>query len=158
MITRRQMMKALAFGPAVLSPEFIAQIGFAQTAPEKETAARSAPAVLNGVTVRQVMLQPLPGMDHKMAAVLTVEYAPGAASQPHRHPGPVFGYVLEGSVVIQVDPGDPMTYAEGQMWYEPPTHTHRVSRNASTKAPARLLAFVIIDKGQTITIPVRTRA
>src|SRR3954453_14500949 len=37
-------------------------------------------------------------LDGKDAKVTTVEgtLAPGQASAPHRHPGPVFGYVLEG--------------------------------------------------------------
>jgi quercetin dioxygenase-like cupin family protein len=148
------MMKMLALGSAVLGPELIAQV-------ERVEAAKQIDAEIttteNGVTVRQLLLQPLPAMNNKVAAVVTVEYAPGAASSPHRHPGPVFGYVLEGSIVVQVEPGRPITYTKGQIWYEPPRHTHRVSRNGSKTQPAKLLAFLIIEKGQALTEPLTTR-
>ena len=45
------------------------------------------------------------------ATTLEVTSEPGAASAPHRHPGPVFGYVLEGELEFQA--GDivrPNTY------------------------------------------------
>lgn len=150
MITRRQIMKALALGPVIFDPELVSRVVLAQSD------AGGAAARDKGVTVRQLMMQPLAGIDDKVAAVVTVEYAPGASSTPHRHPGHVFAYVLEGSVVSEVDPGTPITYERGQMWYEPPMHTHRVSRNASASKPAILLAFIILDKGQPITVGAHT--
>jgi len=157
MITRRQVMKALALGSAVLGPELIAQIERAEAAELKGSTPADATTTENGVTIRQLLMQPLPAMDNKVAAVVTVDYAPGAGSPPHRHPGPVFGYVLEGSIVVQVEPGRPITYTQGQIWYEPPRHTHRVSRNGSETRPAKLLAFLIIEKGQALTEPLTTR-
>jgi len=53
--------------------------------------------------------QPLADMAGKVATVLTVDYAPSAASDPHVHPGSVFAYVLEGTVVTQVEGEQPMT-------------------------------------------------
>src|SRR5438876_7848002 len=146
MITRRQIMKALALGPVIFDPALVSRVALAQSD------AGGAAARDKGVTVRQLMMQPLAGIDNKVAAVVTVEYAPGASSTAHRHPGHVFAYVLEGSVVSEVDPGSPITYERGQMWYEAPMHTHRVSRNASATKPAMLLAFIILDKGQPITV------
>lgn len=94
-------------------------------------------------------------MEGKVASLVTVTYAPGAGSQPHRHPGPVFGYILEGAIVSQVEPGPPITYRAGEAFYEPPMHVHRVSRNASKTRPAKLLAFVITEKGQPLTLPMK---
>jgi quercetin dioxygenase-like cupin family protein len=153
MITRRQAMKTLALGSTVLATDLFQGFGMAQTVAQKSETTPGVGTAAKGVTVRQVLTQPLEGMDDKVAAIVTVEYAPGAASKPHRHPGPVFGYVLEGSVVIQVDPGNPVTYSQGQMWYEPAMHVHRVSRNASKTEPAKILAFLIVEKGQPITVP-----
>jgi quercetin dioxygenase-like cupin family protein len=53
-------------------------------------------------------------LDGKKAKATTVEVTlePGQASAPHRHPGPVFGYVLEG---------------EYDTFYEPTGCLHRVS-------------------------------
>ena len=40
-----------------------------------------------------------------------------------------------------------MTYKTGQSWYEPPLVPHLVSKNASTKRPAKLLAWLLLDEG-----------
>ncbi|MGH9652541.1 MAG: cupin domain-containing protein [Bryobacteraceae bacterium] len=105
--------------------------------------------------VHEVIQHALPDMEGKVASLVTVSYAPGAGSKPHRHPGPVFGYVLEGAIVSQVEPGPPITYRAGEAFYEPPMHVHRVSRNASKTRPAKLLAFEITKKGQPLTIPAK---
>jgi quercetin dioxygenase-like cupin family protein len=90
-------------------------------------------------------------MEDKEVTVITLAYAPGGSSPPHRHPCPVFVYVLEGTVVSQVEGQPPATYHQGQMFYEAPNLVHAVSRNASTTQPAKLLVFFVGDKGQTLT-------
>ncbi len=151
MVTRRQAMKAFALGSALLSPELLARLAQADST-ATPTATASAPVVSSGggVTVRQMMMQPLPMPGNHVAVIVVVEYAPGAASPPHWHPGPVFGYVLQGRVAIGIDQRPPITYAEGDVWYEAPRHIHRVSRNASATEPAKLLAFLILEKGQPL--------
>src|SRR5437016_12575775 len=44
-------------------------------------------------------------IDGKQAKATTVEVTlgPGQASAPHRHPGPAFGYVLEGDYEWAID-------------------------------------------------------
>src|SRR5262245_11641608 len=69
-------------------------------------------------TVSVLMKQRLADMTGKEATVQTVDYAPGAASIPHLHPGSVFAYVLEGAVVSQSEGEKPVTYTKGQSWYE----------------------------------------
>jgi quercetin dioxygenase-like cupin family protein len=153
MITRRQMMKAFAMSPLIAAPKFLQHIAVA--APDTTSTATPSAAASNvdAVIIRQIMTHPLPGPGTHLGAVVTVDYAPGAASPPHLHPGPVFGYVLEGAVEIGVDPLAPITYRAGDMWYEAPRHTHRVARNASSTAPARILAFLILDKGESLVEP-----
>ena len=48
-------------------------------------------------------------VDGKKAKATTVEVTlePGQASAPHRHPGPVFGYVLEGRYEWAIDEKKP---------------------------------------------------
>jgi quercetin dioxygenase-like cupin family protein len=65
--------------------------------------------VLAEDTVSVLMKQSLADMAGKVATVLTVDYTPGAASDPHVHPGSVFAYVLEGTVVTQLEGEQPMT-------------------------------------------------
>ena len=44
----------------------------------------------------------------------------GGASQAHRHPGFVLGYLLEGEIRFGVDGGEQTIYRANQVFYEPP--------------------------------------
>ena len=70
-----------------------------------------APALAED-SVSVLMKQPLADMAGKVATMLTVDYTLGAASDPHVYPGSVFAYVLEGTVVTQVEGEQPMTYTK----------------------------------------------
>jgi quercetin dioxygenase-like cupin family protein len=78
--------------------------------------------------------------------------APGGTSAAHKHPGPIFAYILKGEIQNQVDPGEPKVYRVGDVFYEPPLHVHRLFRNLSNTGPAELLIFEIAEKGQPLTI------
>jgi quercetin dioxygenase-like cupin family protein len=102
-------------------------------------------------TVAPLMTRDLVGIPGKEAIVLTVEYAPGEASQPHRHDANVFVYVLEGTITMQVKGSPPVTLHPGQTYYESPSDIHTVSANASKTAPAKFLVFIVKDKGAPVT-------
>lgn len=154
MVTRRQMMKALAASSAILaSKNLVAELALAEAVGGEGAAVKAQPRPANGIRVTRLLEQALPEMAGKVATVVIVEFPPGVDDKAHRHPGSVFAYVLEGSVTTQVDPGPVVTYKQGQMWYEPPMHVHRIVRSASKTRPAKLLALLISDKGQPILIP-----
>jgi quercetin dioxygenase-like cupin family protein len=155
MITRRDMMKALAAaGPtAILASQLISGIALSQEGTSSGKKLSGPGASDKGVTVLPILQHDLPDAPGKQLSVVTVEFAPGAASSPHRHPGSVAAYVLEGSVVSQVDPDEPVTYKKGQAWYELPMHVHRVARNASKTRPAKIIAFLVSEKGQPLVLP-----
>ncbi len=95
-------------------------------------------------------------LDGKSARATTVEvtFEPGAASAPHRHPGPVFGYVLEGEFETKVGDGPVRTLKAGDTFYEPTLALHAVSRNPSDKTRTRVLAVVLHPRdATTIVIP-----
>jgi quercetin dioxygenase-like cupin family protein len=104
-------------------------------------------------TVKPLLTQDLPDLPGKEALMLTVEYPPGGASKAHRHNADVFVYVLEGSIVMQVDGEQPVTLMPGQTFHEKPTDVHRTSANASKTAPAKFLVFIVKDKGKATTVP-----
>ena len=106
-------------------------------------------------TASVLINQRLADMTGKEGTVLIVDYAPGAASGPHVHPGSVFAYVLEGTVVSQLDGDKPMTYTKGQSWYESPKKPHVVSKNASKTEPARLLVFLLSQEGESLVVPMK---
>lgn len=77
------------------------------------------------------------------ATTLEVTFDPGAASVPHRHPGPVFGYVLEGELEFQAGDAPVRRLKAGDTFYEPPMVLHAVSRNPSAKVRTRVLAVML---------------
>jgi quercetin dioxygenase-like cupin family protein len=101
-----------------------------------------------------LLTQDLTGMPGKEVVMLTVEYPPGGASSAHRHDADVFVYVLEGSMIMQVDGQSPVTLTVGQTFHEKPSDIHRTSANASKTAPAKFVVFIVKDKGKPVTTPV----
>ena len=97
-------------------------------------------------------LKEIPGREGLMIAV---EYPPGSSDPIHRHNAYSFVYVLEGSAVMQVKGGKQVTLTAGQTFYEGPDDIHIVGRNASSTKPAKLLVFLVKDKGAPVLIPVK---
>lgn len=104
--------------------------------------------------VTPLLSRDLTGSEGKEGTMLTVEYAPGASDPIHRHNAHAFIYVLEGSIVMQVKGGTPVTLNPGQIFYEGPNDVHVVGRNASATAPAKFVVLFVKDKGAPILIPV----
>jgi len=102
--------------------------------------------------VTRLMTKDLPDLPGKEGMVETVNFAPGEVSQPHRHNADLFVFVLEGSVITQVEGGSPQTVDAGGVFYESPTDVHIVSRNASETEPAKLLVFYVKTKGTPPTV------
>lgn len=115
----------------------------------------ATPAFAQEAKVVPLMTQDLTGIAGKETTMLTVEYAPGGSSAPHRHDAHVFVYVLEGSIVMQAQGAPAVTLGPGQTFYESPKDVHAVSRNASPTAPAKFLVMMVKEKGAPITVPVK---
>jgi quercetin dioxygenase-like cupin family protein len=101
--------------------------------------------------IQQLMDKELAGVPGRELLMLTVEYLPGGASLPHRHDAQVFVYVLQGSVMMQVAGSPAVTLHKGQTFYEGPADVHVVSANASKTAPAKILVFILKDKGAPVS-------
>ena len=84
------------------------------------------------------------GKETKATAV-EVSLEPGQAGSPHRHPGPAFGYVVEGEYEWAIDDQPAKILKAGDTFYEPTMCLHRVSRNPG-KAKTRVLAWVLHPK------------
>ncbi len=96
----------------------------------------------------------VPPIADPLVWVQLVEVPPGGkGTQPHRHPGPVFGYILEGDLRFQVQSGPPVTYRPGQVFHERAGDIHIVSDNPSADQWTRFLVVILGHKGQPPTIP-----
>ena len=113
--------------------------------------AADPPSPATAAAVAQLMEKDLVGDPQKEVLMLTVEYLPGGASLPHRHDAQVFVYVLQGELRMQVAGSPAVTLRPGQTFYESPTDIHVVSANASLTAPAKILVFLIKDKGAPVS-------
>ena len=84
-------------------------------------------------------------LDGKQCQASTVEVSlePGVGSAPHRHPGPVFGYVLEGTYEWAIDDNPGRILKAGDTFYEPTGTLHRVSRNPAKTGRTRVLAVLL---------------
>jgi pimeloyl-ACP methyl ester carboxylesterase/quercetin dioxygenase-like cupin family protein len=100
-----------------------------------------------------LLAQPLPDAPGKQLTLIHVQYPPGGASAPHRHPGVTIGYVLSGRIISQVGDDSMQTYEAGEFFVETPHAPHRISRNASESNPASLLAVLISDISAKLVEP-----
>ena len=84
-------------------------------------------------------------LDGKDAAVTMVEvtFDPGKGGFSHRHPGPAFVYVIEGTYELGIDDQPTKIYKAGQTFQEPSGCLHRVSRNPDSSKKTRLIAVVL---------------
>src|SRR5215467_8880491 len=95
-------------------------------------------------------------LDGKAASTTVVEvtFEPGQKDSPHRHAGPVFGYVLEGEYEHALDDESVKKYKAGDTFYEPSGSVHRVARNPSGKTRDRLLAVILHPRdAKEVTVP-----
>lgn len=107
----------------------------------------------SGVTVLKT--QELHDLSGKEGVILTVNLSPGESSATHRHNAHTFVYMLEGSVVMQVQGGKPVTLKRGDTFYESPEDIHTVGKNASASQSAKFLVFFVKDKGAPLVHPVK---
>jgi len=113
----------------------------------------SGTAMAESAKVTSLMSKDLPESPGKEALMISVEYPPGSSDPIHRHNAHAFVYILEGSVVMQVKGGKPVTLKPGQTFYEGPGDVHVVGRNASRTKPAKFVVVLIKDKGAPVVVP-----
>jgi len=100
--------------------------------------------------VQEVLKKELGDLPGKEGLLLRVTYPPGSSDPVHRHDAHGFVYVQEGSVVMQVRGGQPVTLHAGQGFYEGPNDVHAVGRNASKTKPAKLVVFLVKTTGAPV--------
>ena len=104
-----------------------------------------------GETVTDVLH--FPWRDGRAVHAVRVDYEPGGFTRdPHRHPAGAYVYVMDGSVMFGIDDREPVMLEAGDSFFEPPGALHSVSRNASQEQPASLIAFFVLDEGESPTV------
>jgi quercetin dioxygenase-like cupin family protein len=111
----------------------------------------SVPAAIPQDAAKLNFSHAIPNIPGKSLVAVEVSYAPGRASPPHRHAHSafIFGYVVSGRIVSQVEGQAERSYGPGESFYEEPDAHHLISRNASQTEPAKLLAVFVVDSDET---------
>ncbi len=129
-------MKKIALKSATL---LIFSIQFLSLAQEKSTEMKmSGVKIISAVNVNEKI-------DGRPARVSMVELTlkPKQTSAPHRHPGPVYGYVLEGTYEFKIE-GHPLRLLKpGDTFYEPLMTLHEVGSNPSIDSITKVLATMV---------------
>jgi quercetin dioxygenase-like cupin family protein len=87
------------------------------------------------------------------AVQVRAEFDPGAAAGRHTHPGEEFTYILEGTLVLEVEGKAPVTLHAGDYFFVPAGIVHD-GRNVGN-AKAKVLATYIVEKGKPIATPAK---
>ncbi len=153
MMTRREINTALSAAIATLLSGTVSSLRAESPAPQQSSQGKAPSNPPRGITTLISESIGDPGDCEGRMIVLTIP--PKLVSAPHKHPGPVFAYILEGQIENQVDPDPPKTYNVGDVFYEPTMHVHRSLRNLSDTQTARVLVFQLVPKGQPAALPAK---
>jgi quercetin dioxygenase-like cupin family protein len=84
------------------------------------------------------------------AMIATVTIPPGdPGSGPHRHSGPVFGYVLEGEILFELEGEEPYPIKAGQAFWEPGFDVvHYQAANLRTDIASKFVVFMLCAPDQ----------
>lgn len=99
---------------------------------------------------KELQRHAIPGTDLE-GVTTVVEIPPGATSARHSHPGEDFGYLIQGTIVLQVDGKPPMTLKAGDVFITERGRVHN-ARNIGTTV-AKAVDTYVIDKGKPGVIP-----
>lgn len=142
----------IALAAVVTAGAIFAGLYIARVDPRPATmhmAEGSKPAAASGrpvTEIKPISCTPLPDIPGKAVTTAIVNFPPDAYTRRHRHPGDVTAFVLKGTLKSQLAGEPPMTYTEGQSWFEPTGAIHLFAENASKTEPASLLAMFVADE------------
>jgi quercetin dioxygenase-like cupin family protein len=87
------------------------------------------------------------------AVQVVAEFTPGASAGKHTHPGEELGYVLEGTLELQVAGEPPRTLKAGEAFFVPAGVVHD-GKNVGS-GPAKVLATYVVEKGKPVASPAK---
>jgi quercetin dioxygenase-like cupin family protein len=105
-----------------------------------------------GFTRTPLQDQPL-GDPTRHAVQARAEFAPGVSAGRHTHPGEELSYVLEGTLLLEVDGQPPRTLKAGDSFFVPAGVVHD-GKNVGT-GPLKVLATYIVEKGKPVATPAK---
>jgi quercetin dioxygenase-like cupin family protein len=90
-------------------------------------------------------------VSERHAVQVVAEFIPGGAAGKHTHPGEELGYVLEGTLQLEVAGQPPRTLNAGEVFFVPAGVVHD-GKNVGS-GPAKVLATYVVEKGKPVASP-----
>ena len=119
---------------------------------------RSAPSVAGMLTM--LLEEKLPFVPEGVEAMtVRLDLPPGdPGSPPHRHSGPVFGYMLEGEMIFELEGEPERVIRAGEAFWEPGGDViHYQAANNLADRWSRFLVVMLCAPGQEMLVYVRGR-
>ena len=107
-----------------------------------------APAAFKRTVLQQADLS----VAGREAVTALAELQPGAVAGRHTHFGEEVGYVLDGSVTVEIDGKPPMALTAGKAFIIPAGAVHNAKNTGS--GLAKILATYIVEKGKPLATPI----
>lgn len=111
-------------------------------------AADAQPPIKRDVVLKEDMS--IPGREGVM---VYVDIAPGAAEGKHTHPAEVYAFLLEGTILLEIDGKPTVTLKAGDIFHVPPNTIHQATNTGTT--PVKLAVVFVAEKGKPLTTPVK---
>jgi len=112
--------------------------------------------LMKAITTLQTVKPPLIPPDAEVMTAV-VAWPPGSpGAPPHRHPsGPVFGYVLEGEMLFELEGEAPRVIKAGEAFWEPGGDViHYSDANNRTDIPLRFVVTMMCVPGRPMLVVV----
>ena len=87
------------------------------------------------------------------AVVVRAEFDPDGIVGRHTHPGEESSYVIEGTLLLEVDGKPPVTLNAGEVFFIPAGIVHAAKNIGKTQA--KVLATYIVEKGKPLSSPAK---
>lgn len=85
------------------------------------------------------------------AVTALAEFPPGVAAGRHSHPGEEVGYLMEGTLLLEIDGKPPVTLTAGKTFLIPSGAIHNATNTGT--GTARVLSTYIVEKGKPLATP-----
>jgi len=92
-------------------------------------------------------------VNDRHAVQALAEFVPGGAAGKHTHPGEELGYVIEGTLQLEIACEPPRTVKAGESFFVPAGVVHDGKNIGS--GPAKVLATYVVEKGKPVASPAK---
>ena len=87
------------------------------------------------------------------AVMVSAEFDPDGVVGRHTHPGEEMGYIIEGTVQLEIDGKPPLISKAGDVYFIPAGAVHTAKNIGTTQA--KVLATYIVEKGKSLSTPAK---